>query len=272
MGSQYFKLNCVLIIKKTLIFVLVKLVYPIFLKLLITQFNFLSTNRLIILFMKKITLLMLVSLALLACKQKSSTDNAESADSTTVDSATVERAAAPDTLAAPASFAKLVNCDYYLPIKTLSASAQLAWLKAHKDEICANEDYLKCIVNQHTITETAYNDAVSAYWGTADPKVTRFPLSNFTDQACSFDKYYIFTANTTSHAITKSLLAFDVTKHGYSIAFFKGLPLQFTGITGDPDLVFTEGRINSVNTIVFYIDGITGAYFDFSKTPCGVIN
>ncbi|MFP9100394.1 hypothetical protein ACLI09_15190 [Flavobacterium sp. RHBU_24] len=159
--------------------------------------------------------------------------------------------------------------DYFEPIKLQSPQNQLAWLITKTEEICNNNELLKSLVKNHMITKAEYNNALSSYWGTNVPKSTTFPLSTFLGENCTFAKYYVFSVNGSTHAITNTLAPFNFNGHNYSICFFKGLPLKFAGVSVNSSLKFTEGRINGKNVIVFCIEGITDAYFDFTNNPPG---
>jgi len=219
--------------------------------------------------MKKIIFLLVLPMALMGCKQRSSTDGSTNSDSVTADTA----AAPAERSAKPAAFATIDadTCDYYLPIKTQTAVNQITWLKNHKTEICGSEEYLKCLVRYHQITQTAYDSAMVAYWNTATPKYTDFAYSTFTGQECDFIKYYVFSADK-NHLVSNALKPFNTTLYNYSVPFFKGLPLAFTGVTATSTLKFTQGKIGGVETIIFKIDGVADAYFDYSKIPSGIIN
>jgi hypothetical protein len=214
--------------------------------------------------MKKILFLLVLPLALLSCKQKSTTDGEAGNDTTALDTVTA------DTTATVKAFAKMgdLDCSYYLPLRGLSTKEQLRWLEENADTICNNEDYLKCMVKHHTISKDVYDTAIASFWGTATPVSTTFDYSEFMGEPCGFDKYYAFEANS-SHVITHDLKLFDGAAHNYSKPFFRGIPLVFTTVTGTHDLIFTEAKIGGQNVIVFKIDGVADAYFDYSKTPCG---
>ena len=160
-------------------------------------------------------------------------------------------------------------CNYYLPIRTESPEKQLAWLKAHKNEICADEVLLKCLVKHHLISEEEYDDAIAAYWGQDTPISTTLPFSTFTGGQSNFDEYFIFSADESTHEITYTLDTFDFNGHNYSIPFFRGVPLKFAAVTGTSNLIFTEAKIDGKAAIVFKIEGIKDAYFDFAHNPPG---
>jgi hypothetical protein len=222
--------------------------------------------------MKKVLFLFVLSLALFSCKQKSSTEGDAGKDTTAVDTTAVDNVSA-DTTANVQSFAKIdqLDCSYYLPLRSLSVEQQLKWLDTHADDICNEEDYLKCMVKHHTITKEEYDAAITGFWGTTTPVYSTFDYSEFSNEECGFDKYYTFKADA-SHAISHELKVFDVAAHCYSKPFFRGIPLVFTAVTPTHDLIFTEAKINGQNVIVFKIDGVADAYFDFSHKPCGSIN
>jgi len=216
--------------------------------------------------MKKILFFLVVPFALIGCKQKSSTEGSSSSD--TVAAANDTTVAAPRALMAMPADA----CDYYLPIKTETHANQLAWLISHKDSICANDEYKKCLVRQHMISDTVFNDALKAYWNNTTPVTTSFALSTFTDSECDFVSYHVFQADK-YHKIKRNFKAITSNMYGFSVPFFKGIALAFDDeITGDPNLIFTQGRIDNKEVIIFKVDGIDGACFDFSQNPCGRIN
>lgn len=218
--------------------------------------------------MKKILLLLVLLFAFIGCKQNPKQESVTVADSTVIDTLSKVRSVKAKAFIATAAD----TCDYYLPIQSQTTANQLAWLRNNRSQICGNNEYLKCLVRYHQLTETAFDSAVIAYWGTATPVYTSLPYSSFKGQDCDFVNYYVFTADSKTHAISKMFKSFSTNAHNYSVPFFKGLPLVFTSVVNTTNLKFTQGRIGNVEMIIFKIDGVADAYFDYSKMPSGAIN
>lgn len=213
--------------------------------------------------MKKILLLLVMPLALIGCKQKSA-ETTDGKDTIATDTVVA------DTVTAVKSFAKIAGpeCEFFSGVRGLDSRSQLQWLKDNAEDICDKEDYLECLVNYHLITEVQFNDAIEDFWGTNTPVYTTFDYDDFTKDGCDFDKFFVFKANT-SNVISYELKTFDISGFNYSKPFFKGIPLVFTSVVATSDLKFTQGKIGTQNVIIFKIDGVTDAYFDFSQHPCG---
>ncbi len=148
-----------------------------------------------------------------------------------------------------------------------SINTQLTWLRAM---VPGNMDPVlyPCIANRHRLSETAYNDIVGNYWGSAAPVYTKIDLNDIKDayatKDINYDSYMRFMADEESVITYVVVSEFKLEHSCYSLPFMEAL---YSAYGKGAVLLCTLGIHEGRETVLFYVEDVADSYYDFSQIP-----
>lgn len=162
-----------------------------------------------------------------------------------------------------------LNCSLFADAQDYTIHDQYVWLIKNETLICESDDLIKCIRDLHLIkTKNDYIKASNNYWGSKKPVETVFTLGEFMSN-CSYREYFTFNPDSEGKIHLSKINFFSTRTSCYSIPFFKSLKLNYPSLKDSDSLIFTLGRINGDEVVMFKIDKIADTYFDYSHFPTG---
>ena len=201
--------------------------------------------------MKKLVLLLSLTLVLNGCKQKEAKTESESEK--------------PQMMVSPVAVEKDI-CSIFNAMDSLTVPQQVAWLRENQAQVCLPE-YDQCRENMHKITEKDFHDAVSAYWGTKPVTYTEIKLEDIKALTTTTEyQYFIRAMADTNSNITLSAVAdFNTAKTQYSVPLFYGIG-RLNNLDGKAVFSFTLATIDGQTRILFSVNAIN-QFYDLCNNP-----
>jgi len=201
--------------------------------------------------MKKLVLLLSLSLVLNGCKQKEAKTESDSEK--------------PQMMVSPVNVEK-DNCSIFNAMDSLTVSQQVSWLRENQAEICQPQ-YDVCRENMHKITQKEFSDAVSAYWGTTTVVYTNIELENIKalTPTVEYQKYIRAEADSSNNITLTAVTDFNIAKTQYSVPLFYSIG-RMNSLDGKTVFSFTLAKIDGQTRIVFVVNAISQC-FDLCNNP-----
>jgi hypothetical protein len=198
--------------------------------------------------MKKAVLLLSITLLSVACKNKE-------AKPQEVPQGIVKKDLAP-----------VLDCSFFDPLNGMTQNEQVRWLKLNEDQACLAQ-YDQCRENAHKLTQADFNQAVSDYWGEEEVVNTEIKLGDIEalSSQTEYGQYISAQLNSSKNVVLAATNTFTDTPVCFSVPLFYSIQ-RLHNLTSESILVFTGGKKESKNIIVFYIKGTTDSY-DMSNNP-----
>lgn len=159
--------------------------------------------------------------------------------------------------------------SFFDTLTGLSTEDRITWLKSKESIICST--YLDSIADSHQLDSLRIAQA-NSQMGSAN--VRTLTLNDILNgAACNYDKYIAFQADSTGAISVEPNSDYSEDYSCYSRPLFHGLQKKYN-LSGATQFHFFEATLSGVNgkTVVFKIDKVNDAFFDFSKWPALITN
>ncbi|MFD2603561.1 hypothetical protein [Flavobacterium suzhouense] len=158
------------------------------------------------------------------------------------------------------------DCSFFSVLESMTPAERVNWLKDKETDICESNDYLECIGESHQL-DSLHISIVESQMATA--KIKTFTLREIlNEQECSYSKYIAFHVDSTGDISIDTNSDFDTNYSCYSRPLFYGLQKKHNLTTATEFKFFEVDFGGSIGkTVVFKIENITNAYFDYSRWP-----